>query len=174
MSQTQRSTASPARYVATETCIAMLINAALGGVITSLVAHPASLAHPTYLQAVGQLVMPTLGPASMLVPGITGLTRGRAAKGAAPSVRVAALGWMPVGLIARTVVIGLAALVLLGSTGGFLLWQYLLAETPTLPRMIAFMMAYGAMFGLVVGPVVVLAALADVPRGNGPQQHAAA
>lgn len=174
MSHIQASTASPARYIAAETCIAIVINTALGGVITFLVAHPAGLAHATYWQAAGQLVMPTVGPASMLVPGITSLTRGRVAKGAAPSVRVAALGWMPSGMIARTVIIGLAALALLGSTGGFLLWLYLLAATPTLARMIAFMMAYGAMFGLLVAPVVVLAALGDPPRGKIPRQHAAA
>jgi hypothetical protein len=174
MIRMQTVTASPARYVATETCIAMLINAALGGVITSLVAHPAALAHATYWQAVGQLVMPTLGPASMLVPGITSLTRGRVAKGSAPCVHVAALRWLPAGLIARTVIIGLAALALLGSTGGLLLWLYVRAETPTLPRMVAFMIAYGAMFGLVVAPAVIFAALGDKPRGKVPQQHAAA
>jgi hypothetical protein len=174
MSQTQTSTVSPARYVATETCVGVVINAALGGVITSLVAHPAALAHATYWQAVGQLVMPTLGPASMMVPGITSLTRGRVAKGGAPVVRVSALRWLPSGLIARSVIIGLAALALLGSTGGFLLWLYLLAAPPTLMRMIGFMMTYGAMFGLVVAPVVILAALGDTPRGKSPQQHAAA
>jgi len=70
--------------------------------------------------------------------------------------------------------IGLAALALLATSGGFLLWLYILAASPTLVRMIAFMMAYGAMFGLVVSPVVVLAALGDTPRAKIPQKTAAA
>jgi hypothetical protein len=164
MSHIQADTASLSRYVATETCIAIVINAALGGIITSLVAHPATLGNATYWQSFGQLVMPTLGPASMLVPGITGVTRGRVAKGGTPAVRIAAFRLMPQSVIARAVIIGLAALALLGTTGGFLLWLYLHAAPPTLSRMVAFMTVYGAIFGLVVSPVVVIAALGDTPR----------
>jgi len=144
-----------------ETCIAIVINAVLGGVITSLVTNPPSLVHATYWQAAGQLVMPTLGPASMLVPGITSLTRGRVAKGVAPFVKIAALQWIPANLVVRTVVIAVTALLVLGSAGGFFLWQFLALAPPTLTRMVAFMVGYGVAFGLLVTPVVVLTALGD-------------
>jgi hypothetical protein len=152
---------APLRYVMTETCIAMLANAAIGGVITSLVAQPAALIHPTYWQAFGQLVMPTLGPASLMVPGITGLTRARVAKGTAPAFSLAALSWLPQGLFARTAIIGLAILALLGCSFGVLLWRLLWAAPPTRMRMVVFIMVYGAAFSLLAVPVVVIAALGD-------------
>jgi hypothetical protein len=149
------------RYIAGETCIGMAVNIAIGGVATWFLADPAGLAHAHLADAARQLVMPTLGPATGLVPGITGVTRNRVAKGTAP--RLPAIVRLPHNIIARTMIIGLAALILVAGPGMIILYYYLHAAPVSFARLMIFMVGYGAVFGLVVSPVTVAAALADAP-----------
>lgn len=151
------------RYLAGETGIAIAVNVAIGGVATWLLADPAALAHAHLADAAKQLVMPTLGPASALVPGITSLTRKRVARGAAPYLHLRPVTGLPHNLAARAVIIGLAALVLLGGPGAVLLYYFLQAAPVSFPRLFVFMLGYGAAFGLLVAPITVVAALADPP-----------
>ncbi len=154
------------RYLAGETFIAITVNVVIGGVATWFLADPASLAHANLAGAAKQLVMPTLGPASMLVPGITGVTRRRVARGNAPRLHLDAGYRLPRNVAARTVIIALAALVVLGGPAAIALYYYLQAAPISFSRLLAFMLGYGAAFGLLVAPVTVTAALADPPASR--------
>jgi hypothetical protein len=152
------------RYVITETCITVVINLAIGAVLTWKLGDPAALAHAGFADTAHQLMMPTLGPASGMALGITNLTRGRVARGLAPRLHLPGLAWLPRNLLLRSAVISLAALVLLGGSGALAMVAYIQAAPLTFTRLMEFMLAYAAVSAAILTPCIILPALADKNR----------
>jgi len=76
------------------------------------------------------------------------------------------LAWLPRNLVLRSVLISVAALVLLGGSGALIMVAYIQAAPLTFARLMAFMLVYAVLLAAIVTPAIVLPALADVPENK--------
>jgi hypothetical protein len=110
------------------------------------------------------MFMSTLGPTLMFVPALTIAMRKLPTppdlRGAVPRLLTVLPVWLPW----RTLSVTAVALIALAIPGTAVLC-WLLASAPfTFRRLVIFKLFYGALYGLVVTPPVVLAALWDTAR----------
>ena len=147
-----------------ETAMSVAINVVMAGIMTWLLADRAALATGA-LRSVGfEMLMCTLGPTLMLVPALTIAMRKLPTPpdfaGAMPRMIAVLPMWLPW----RTLSIAAVALIALAIPGAVAL-SWLLHTAPfTFKRLMIFKLLYGGLYGLVVAPPVVLAALSDTHR----------
>jgi hypothetical protein len=158
-----------------ETAVSVAINVTMAGIMTWLLADRAGLATGA-LRSVGfEMFMSTLGPSLLFVPG---LTIGMRKLPTPPDLGGAVpfpLALLPMWLPWRTLIVAAAALIMLAIPGGAALAWLATTAPLTFTRLMIFKLAYGAIYGLVVTPPVVLAALWDTARigQKGRQLHGA-
>ena len=147
-----------------ETALSVAINVAMAGIMTWLLADRAALATGA-LRSIGfEMFLCTVGPTVMFVPA---LTIGMRKLPTPPDLGDAVprlLAMLPTWLPWRTLSVAAVALITLAIPGTAVL-SWLLNTAPfTFTRLVIFKLFYGAVYGLVVTPPVVLAALSDTAR----------
>jgi hypothetical protein len=152
------------RIVLRETALSMAINTAVSGVMTWLLADRAALASGAP-HAIGfEMFMSTVMPSLMFLPALTLAVRKQATPADLGQAVPRLLTLLPARLVWRTLIFVALALVGLAIPGGAALAWLAAAAPLTFTRLMIFKLAYGALYGLVVTPPVVLAALWDTAR----------
>jgi hypothetical protein len=147
-----------------ETALSVAINVAMAGIMTWLLADRVALATGA-LRSIGfEMFMCTVGPTVMFVPALTIATRKLPTPPDLGGAVLRPFAMLPAWLPWRTLSIAAVALVTLAIPGTAVLSWWLAARPFTLTRLVIFKLCYGAVYGLVVTPPVVLAALSDTAR----------
>jgi hypothetical protein len=157
-------TVTTRRILLRETALSMVINTAMSGIMTWLLADRAALARGA-LPAIGfEMFMSTFLPTLLFLPALTAAIRRQPTPPDLGQAVPPLLALLPARLPWRILTIAAVALVGLAMPGSAALAWLAAAAPLTFARLMAFKLAYGALFGLVLTPPVVLAALWDKAR----------
>jgi hypothetical protein len=157
-----RVAASAARYIAVETLLGVIINILMAGVVTALANRAEAFNGAALSYVASDMAKATIIPILAFGTGLTLVTRKRLAAGAVTPL--AAPAWAPQNLVMRLLLLSAVAVVILGAPATLALHALGTANALTPLRLMLFKLAYGAVIGLFVTPVVLAMALQDRPK----------
>jgi membrane protein implicated in regulation of membrane protease activity len=152
------------RIVLRETALSIALNTAMAGIMTWLMADMAALATGALRSLGFEMFMSTMGPSLLFVPALTKAMRRQPTPPDLDRSVPPLLARLPVWLPWRTLSFAAVALVALALPGTAALAWLASAAPLTFARLMLFKLAYGALYGLILTPAVVLAALWDTKR----------
>jgi hypothetical protein len=161
--------ATPAsRYVANETMVGIIVNLIMAGLVTTLTNRADAFNGANLSYVASDMAKATIFPILAFGFGLTMATRKRLGTGAVATFASPPPAWSPRNLLLRLIILAAIALVVLGAPAALALYGLCEAKALTPIRLMLFKLAYGAVIGVLVTPVVLILALYDrptAPRG---------
>jgi hypothetical protein len=147
------------RILPSEMVISLIVNMAMAAGMGWLLTDLATTTSGRFYDAFDDMVKTTMGASMGCVLGITFGIRRRIRDGKINPQ--AARQFLPQNALLRALLIGAIASIVLGIPGAAVVAYWLSPTTPTLMTFLLVKICYGAVYGLVVTPFIVLAAVRD-------------